>query len=307
MPARPSAWLGHVPFAVWLVEAMRPASFVELGAHFGHSYFAVCSAVLANRLPTRCYAVDTWEGDTHAGHYGEEIYAEVNQRNRTHYGGFSRLLRMRFDEAVGHFADGSIDLLHIDGWHTYEAVRNDYETWRGKLSDRGIVLFHDINVRDRDFGVWKFWDEVRLTHPSFEFQHSHGLGVLLVGKDQPASLAALAATPDGDPQRAWVKALFSRLGRTLELDAELRAVVTQLQEASARAHNSELARLQDAATMKAEREAATHAAGRITELERLVGDLNRSRDALLGSTWWRLGAPVRSGLEKLRGRDQRAG
>jgi len=40
-----SAWVEQAPFAFWLVEAVAPRAFVELGTHNGYSYFAVCQAV----------------------------------------------------------------------------------------------------------------------------------------------------------------------------------------------------------------------------------------------------------------------
>jgi hypothetical protein len=42
------------------------------------------------------------------------------------YESFSQLLCMTFDEALQQVADESVDLLHIDGLHTYEAVKRDY-------------------------------------------------------------------------------------------------------------------------------------------------------------------------------------
>lgn len=177
----PSAWTGHLPFAAWVVEEHAPANVVELGTHHGTSYLGFCQAIVENGLVANCFAVDTWQGDEQAGLYGEEVYERLSRINHENYGGFSQLLRMQFDDALGYFKDGSIDLLHIDGLHTYEAVRHDFEQWRPKLSRRGVVLFHDTMVREREFGVWRLWAELREEYRGFEFQHSHGLGVLLVG------------------------------------------------------------------------------------------------------------------------------
>ena len=174
-------WIGHLPFANWLVLDRAPRLVVELGTHFGNSYFTLCQSVADHQLPTKCFAVDCWEGDLQAGAYGQKVYQQVADYNRSHYADFSSLLRMTFDEALGKFEDGSVDLLHIDGLHTYDAVKHDFETWRGKLSDRAVVLFHDISVEKEGFGVSRFWHELKSVYPAhLEFEHNYGLGVLSV-------------------------------------------------------------------------------------------------------------------------------
>ena len=175
----PNAWIGHLPFAAWVIQEVSPKIFVELGTHSGNSYFSFCQSVVEAGITSKCYSVDTWRGDEYAGLYGEEIFAEVNAYHQERYAGFSRLLRMTFDDAVTYFADESIDMLHIDGLHSYEAVRHDFETWLPKLAPGAVVMFHDTNVRERHFGVWKLWEELQVRYPNnLEFVHSHGLGVL---------------------------------------------------------------------------------------------------------------------------------
>jgi Glycosyl transferase family 2/Methyltransferase domain/Glycosyl transferases group 1 len=252
-----SAWNEHIPFAGWIVEAATPGVLVELGTHTGVSYFAFCESVLRLGLDNDCFAVDTWLGDDHSGHYGEEVYTAVQRLNSRYYQSFSRLLRTTFDEAVDEFEDGSIDLLHIDGLHTYEAVRHDFETWLPKLSDRGLVLMHDTNERKGDFGVHAYFAELKQRYDTFEFPHGHGLGVICVGPDQPSAVAGLVELADSGDE-SWVRAIYQALGVRFSNEV----AVSRLSEDIGR-RNEELRRL------------AEDVAQRDAEVRRLAGDLGR--------------------------------
>lgn len=208
----PSAWIGHAPFAFWLVNVMKPRSIVELGVHCGFSYLAFCQAVKKTGIDCACSGIDTWRGDEHAGLYGNEIYNNLLDLHRP-YAGVSRLIRSTFDEAQCQFADGSIDLLHIDGRHHYEDVRRDFEFWKPKLSNRAVVLFHDTN--EPGFGVGRFWAELTKIYPHFEFKHTHGLGVLGVGSDMPVRLKQLFDLSDIDDVAQPIRQAYERLGQSV--------------------------------------------------------------------------------------------
>lgn len=178
-----SAWIEHIPFGMFLVDYLRPKVFVELGTHTGVSYCAFCQAVSQLGLNTSCYAVDTWKGDYLTGYYSTNILDELRKYHDPLYGNFSKLIQSTFDDAVTYFSDNTIDLLHIDGCHTYEAVKHDFEIWFPKLSNKALVLFHDTCEKQRDFGVWRLWDELKQKYLSMEFNHGHGLGVLCIGEE----------------------------------------------------------------------------------------------------------------------------
>jgi GT2 family glycosyltransferase/uncharacterized coiled-coil DUF342 family protein len=273
----PTAWVGHIPFAFWLVEAFRPRTLVELGVHSGNSYCAFLQAVHTLALKTQCFGVDHWKGDDHAGLYGEEVYRELSAYHNPLYGAFSTLLRSSFDEALQYFSDGTIDLLHVDGCHTYDAISHDFSCWRAKMSSRGVVLFHDVNVRERHFGVWKFWEELVLQFPTFNFIHSHGLGVAYVGCEKLSG--PLHALFDSDPSK--IRAYFSRLGTSVVERHELQDLRLQFSKLAThrRTLEEELAsRDAKLATLNATLEAA-----RAEAREELIGQANRLRDELSAS------------------------
>lgn len=288
----PSAWLGHLPFAGWVVRETKPKIFVELGTHYGHSYFSFCQSVLEAGISSKCYAVDTWQGDEHAGEYSDQIFAKVNAHHQEHYAEFSRLLRMTFDDAVSYFADESIELLHIDGLHTYEAVRHDFETWLPKLAPGAVVMFHDTNVRERNFGVWKLWEELQARYPNnLEFVHSHGLGVLQLNNATEAN--KLEWLQPKSPEKRGLINYFAALGsRQLERFglAELSGEVSKLNK-SIGERDEKLGAYHHAVLGRDEQIASLIQL--VSERDGQIVRLAREVDALRNSTSWHLTKPVR--------------
>ncbi|WP_176444942.1 class I SAM-dependent methyltransferase [Paenibacillus herberti] len=189
-----SAWRGHVRFGYDLVANTRPPLVVELGTHYGSSFFSFCQAAKDLSLKgTQLHAVDTWEGDAHSGHYDENVFSMVSRvAERFPH---ALLNRNTFDDASLQYPDGSIDILHVDGLHTYEAVRHDCEVWMPKLAPGGLLLIHDTEMRIGDFGVWQWWQELSARCPSFSFGHSAGLGVAAPNGSGPVMEMLLASYP----------------------------------------------------------------------------------------------------------------
>jgi glycosyltransferase involved in cell wall biosynthesis len=321
-----SAWHGHIPFAFWIIENLQPQIFVELGTDRGASYCAFNQAIKYLGLNTKSYAVDTWQGDEHAGHYGDEVFAQLSGYHDERYASFSRLIRSTFDEAVDHFANQSIDLIHIDGLHTYEAVKHDFETWLPKLSDKAIVLFHDINVRERGFGVWQLWDELSRVYPHFTFLHCHGLGVLGVGSNLPEVVRELLDVNHDSQTVLHIRDQFVRLGTSIAKTLTIRQQQNDLGHLATEVQNRDhqinqlVAEIQELITEVQNRDRqikrlTTETQGLIRELQnrdhqisQMVIELqNRDNQIarLYNTISWKLSAPLRKGghfIHKLTGK-----
>ena len=210
-----SSWWEHVPVAHWLVKQLEPETVVELGTHYGVSLFAFCEASETYCTDTKIYGIDTWEGDSQAGFYDDNVFEQVRRHKEIYHENRCTLLRTTFEDAVKDMKDESIDILHIDGLHTYEAVKKDYTMWKDKVSKNGSILFHDWNVKDGDFGVWRLWEEIKQMscYQCIELENGYGLGI--------------ATKTDVEPD--WHR-LFKREARSIVSKGKLLSQVSTLKE-----------------------------------------------------------------------------
>ena len=125
-----SAWEENRAFANWLVQKKNPFCTVELGVDYGYSLFA-----LSENNPGHVFGIDLFEGDAHAGprdwssQYKSVVdFINENRLHRTH------VIRGSFEELAHNWIAG-VDILHIDGLHTYEAVAKDWSDWSSKLNE----------------------------------------------------------------------------------------------------------------------------------------------------------------------------
>ncbi|KUK77790.1 MAG: hypothetical protein XD93_0081 [candidate division WS6 bacterium 34_10] len=184
LPLNEAPWGGHCFFAYDLVTNYKPKTIVELGTYKGYSFFSFAQAVKDHKLDTQLHCIDTWQGDKHAGFYDEGLYKGFIHIYKKYYKDVDvDIHRETFDGALKDFKDNSVDLLHIDGLHTYEAVKHDFKSWLPKVKKDGIIILHDVcEIRD-DFGVYKLWKELQAKYKNtLTFEHFHGLGVIFLGK-----------------------------------------------------------------------------------------------------------------------------
>jgi hypothetical protein len=286
-----SAWLEHGPFALWLGEYLKPKKFVELGTHNGFSYFTFCESFKLINSPHEAFAIDTWQGDEHSGFYDDDVFSSVSQINSMFFSSFSTLVRSTFQDAVEYFEDDSIDLLHIDGLHTYEAVSSDFDLWFSKLSKGSIVLFHDINVRERGFGVHKLWTELSTKYPNFSFSHGHGLGVLKVGSNE----SSIDWMFDLNQQEiSAFRSYFAAMGARVRLQRERNTLTHEVYKKNLEIDQLKISISRLEVEFISERELLINANTKINSLNDLLTIANSNIGALKTSKSWLITKPLRA-------------
>lgn len=164
-----TAWRGHEKFASWLVKRKQPSVIVDLGVDFGFS-----TLTWGLERIGKVYGIDCFQGDPETGI--RNTYDHVSKLRK------DLNLEDNVELITGYFSDVAktwdkkIDILHIDGRHLYESVKEDFETWSKFVKDDGVILFHDTHIFHHPFGVHKLFAE--LDWPKLNFSHSAGLGII---------------------------------------------------------------------------------------------------------------------------------
>ena len=224
-----AGWIPHAPFAMVLVDLLRPQVIVELGGRDGVSYGVFCQAVMELQLESRCFAISYHRDEDENGAH------EIEPLNGFHdelYRGFSRRIQSSRSEALALFEDHTIDLLHIVPGTSYPDAKRSLETWLPKLSDRGVVLLSDTNFHAGEGGLWKLWTEIKDDYPHFEFEHERGLGLLSIGASPSDKIKQLleAHEPDVSLIREFFRQQGQRLKVWLEKDREIKTLLRQAQD-----------------------------------------------------------------------------
>lgn len=124
----------------WLYEiAKRMKSVVEIGSWKGRSTHALLSGCKGT-----VWAVDHFKGSK--GEKQEHSEAQQHDIHRIfldNVGHFKNLkvLKMESVKAVKQFQDKSVDMVFIDGEHTFEGVSKDIEMWLSKV--KKLIAGHD--------------------------------------------------------------------------------------------------------------------------------------------------------------------
>jgi predicted O-methyltransferase YrrM len=168
------------------VAALSPTRILEIGVGYGGTLYLLARAAAPR---ARLAAVDL-PPEPARYHQSKELLFQVfrsrGQRIRTFPTGSHDPGTLA---AVTRFLGNRIDVLLIDGDHTYDGVATDYRMYGPLVRSGGLIAFHDIvpGPHEKVGEVARFWAELKEAAPGEVAEHvrsweqeGHGVGVIRV-------------------------------------------------------------------------------------------------------------------------------
>lgn len=170
-----------------LVQECRPRTLLEIGTAAGGTFFIFCRCAASE---AHLISVDLPEGAFGGGYrvWRETVYRRFAAPQQT-----VRLIRAdshtpaTLERVIGELGGKPLDFLFIDGDHTYEGVKRDFEMYHPLVRKGGLIAIHDIVKHPPSVGceVDRFWAEIRTRCRSEEIvenpdQKTKGIGVVWV-------------------------------------------------------------------------------------------------------------------------------
>jgi predicted O-methyltransferase YrrM len=162
------------------VKNINPETVVEIGTYNGGSFYLWC----------RC--LDTAQKLISIDLPGQAEEAKVPLFRQFTPNKEARFIRENSHselalESLKNTLDGdNIDFLFIDGDHSYEGVKQDFEMYSQFVAEDGIIAFHDIcgyEWRSDRFGVDEFYSELQTEYDTTEIiskkkETPEGIGIV---------------------------------------------------------------------------------------------------------------------------------
>jgi predicted O-methyltransferase YrrM len=159
-----------------LLAGLSPEVVVEIGSHAGGTLYAW------SRIAPTVIGMDVCESEMILPHTGKP-----RGEHGAHMVIGDTHMESTRDELIDYLDGRFIDCLFIDGDHSYDGVRQDYEMYRDLVRPGGLIAFHDIVTHQYQLGceVVKLWTEIRdesaVEIIDSDGDHWGGIGVLTRG------------------------------------------------------------------------------------------------------------------------------
>lgn len=116
---------------------------LEIGSYLGASAYFISAGLLKKKCDVKLLCIDTWNNDAMSEGVWD-TYSEFS-KNTQPFSQFILPIRGFSTEVVEQVRlhTQRIDLLFIDGDHSYDAVKTDWETYKWFMKPGSIVVFHD--------------------------------------------------------------------------------------------------------------------------------------------------------------------
>lgn len=150
------------------INTLKPERVLCIGSRKGFIP-AICALACKYNMKGQVDFVDAGKDKNDDGNWGGIGFWKKNNPNQ-HFSIFeiNKYLTtyiMTSQQFANKYKKRKYEYIYIDGNHSYEGVKLDYNLFWTRLSSGGIMVFHDISAKgihhDNEFGVWKFWKELK--------------------------------------------------------------------------------------------------------------------------------------------------